>query len=237
MLKERSGESGSLFPGWPDLLPGQLLQRRNLKREELQEQYPEKVLICENQPEGWRKAAAVSWRCCEWRCHCSPPAPPSTVQVPTAVRGALGVAQVSLALPNPEAILGHHLLAFSLLSILKMSISAGCQRHPKPGSEETSLTFPGLFSECAACFFWERGAALGPCEKLRYVREGFLLGTRKGDADAKRSAMNGGGWKKQDKKSKKREKKSLQALARNKLEVFPTTALGEGAFYAHQAPV
>lgn len=68
-------------------------------------------------------------------------------------RALRGAAQVSLALQNPEAILGHHLLAFSLLTLFKMSSLAACRGHPKPGSEETSLAFPVLFSECPACFF------------------------------------------------------------------------------------
>lgn len=72
--------------------------------------------------------------------------------MPTAVRGALGVAQVPLALLNPEAILGHHLLAFSLFTVLKMSGGAGCGRHPKPGSKETNLIFLDLSSEGPACF-------------------------------------------------------------------------------------
>ena len=72
-----------------------------------------------------------------------------------------------------------------------MSSCAGRRQHPKPGNEETKLTFPDLFNECPACFS-EREAALGPCEKLHYVREGFLCGTGKGDADVKTSAMNGG---------------------------------------------
>lgn len=173
MLKERSGDSGSLFWGWPDPLPSYLLQRRNLEREELQEQYPEKVLICENQPEGWRKAAAVSWRCCEWRCHRSPPAPPSTVQVPTDVRGALGVAQVSLALPNPEAILGHHLLAFSLLSILKMSISGGCGQHPKPGSRD-KLDLPRSFQWMCCLFFLREGRCSGALWKAPLCKGGIF---------------------------------------------------------------
>lgn len=59
MLKERRGHSGSLFQWWPDPSPSYLLQRRNLEREELQEQCPVKVLICAKQPEDWRKAGAV----------------------------------------------------------------------------------------------------------------------------------------------------------------------------------
>lgn len=72
--------------------------------------------------------------------------------MPTAVREALSAAQVPLASPNPEAILGHHLLPSALLTSLEMSSCAGCRWHPKPGGEETNLIFPDLFSECPACF-------------------------------------------------------------------------------------
>jgi len=47
------------------------------------------------------------------------------------------------------------------------------------------------------------------------------------------------GKRNQKKKILKRQKKfhNSSIPVRNKLEVFPTTALGKGAFYTHQMPV
>lgn len=95
-----------------------------------------------------------------------------------------------------------------------MSSLAACRGHPKPGSEETSLAFPVLFGECPACFFVclfgfvlfcfsEREAALGLCEKPRYVREGFFLAVGKGDT--KRSAVKRRRMKERRGKKKKGE--------------------------------
>lgn len=55
----------------------------------------------------------------------------------------------------------------------------------------------------------------------------MLCGTRKGDADAKGSDENEGNKE----KSKTSKKKSLQALVRDILEVFPTTSLAVGILY------
>lgn len=66
-------------------------------------------------------ASAMTWRCCGWRCCCSSLASPSTVQMSTAVKEALGIAQVLLSSLIPEAILECHLLAFFLLSTLEMN--------------------------------------------------------------------------------------------------------------------
>lgn len=111
--------------------PSYFLPRRNFKIDVM------KVLFCEKQPEDWKEgggrergrkgerergaAAAITWRCCGWRCCCSSPASPSTVQTPTAVRGALDVTQVLLSSLIPEAILECHLLAFFLLTTLEMN--------------------------------------------------------------------------------------------------------------------
>lgn len=111
------------------------------------------------------------------------PASPS-VQMPTAVRGALGVAQVSLA--GSRSYSWTPPTGIFPVNCSQRSSCAGCCQHPKPGSQETNLTFPDLSSECPAGFSWERGPALGHGEKLCCVKEGFLCGTRKEDADARR---------------------------------------------------
>lgn len=205
VLEDRSGGSDSVFWWQPDPSPSYFLPRRNFKIDVM------KVLFCEKQPEDWKEgggrergrkgerergaAAAITWRCCGWRCCCSSPASPSTVQTPTAVRGALDVTQVLLSSLIPEAILECHLLAFFLLTTLEMNCcvvaSQAWKQRDKPDLFRPFQWMSFLF------FFLERGCPEA-LWKVQLCKGGNLLcGTRKGDANAKRSKENGRGWKKQ----------------------------------------
>lgn len=141
----------------------------------------------------------------------APLASPSTVQAPRAVREALSAAQVSLSPPNPEAILGHHLLAFSLSTSLKTSSRAGCRRHPKPGGEETNLTFPDPFGECPACFS-ERGQLVK--SSFFFFKGGIFTWDRERGCRCPKKCRE---WRrvKETRKKEREGGKSLQALARN----------------------
>lgn len=194
---KREVETDSVFVWQPDPSPKYFLPRRNFKTDII------KVVICETQPEDWREgekeraAAAITWRCCGWRCCCNSPASPSTVQVSTAVKGALGVAQVLLSRLIPEAILECHLLAFFLLTPQEMSCCVVTSQAWKQ-TDKVDLFSP--FECMSFLVFLDRGCPEAMW-KARLCNGGDLLcGTRKGDVDAKRRDENGCGGKEQGKK-------------------------------------